>query len=268
MVEHSRAWAANDPNSPFAGGAGAFKFTVLDAADVIKEGQENFVEAQAKAWRDIRSWADDQEGIVEVQKGGSPNGPGASLPLTENLREQLPGLWLTHGIKSVLDVACGDWNWMRYVDLSGIRNYYGWDVDPELITRCAQRYNEMMDAHPDKHLAHAWFDVRNVADTSFPNVDCILARHILIHFPNDYISDIIDKMRRGHARYLLTSNFPEDTNEFLYDPTRYAWVGYMEHPVNLEIPPFSLSNKIDAIPEQCGPAGVLTHPHELALFEL
>ena len=76
-------------------------------------------------------------------------------------------------------------------------------------------------------------------------------------------------MHYGRAKYLLTSNFPEATNDFIYDPTRYAWMGYMEHPVNLDAEPFGLAaHKIDAIPEQTGPAGVLTEPHELALYRL
>lgn len=275
MAEHMRVWKADDPNSPFANG-GAFHFSVTDADEVIAATAENFVEQQARAWCEIRQWADDQIEVIPTQEGGSPNGPGASLPLTENLRAELPKLWARHNIHSVLDVACGDWNWMRHVDLSGLRNYFGWDIDPELIVRCQARVGERLtpDGYKDggggwpKPFPHTWFEVRNVADTNFPNVDCILARHILIHFPNDYISAILDRIRASHAKYLLTSNFPQDTNDFVYDPTRYAWMGYMEHPVNLEAPPFSLTHKIDAIPEQAGPSGVLVHPHELALFEI
>jgi hypothetical protein len=275
MAEHSRVWSADDPNSPFAEG-GAFRFSVTDADELIERASVNFVAEQAKAWQDIRKWADDQIEVMETEAGGSPNGPGSSLSLTQDLRTELPKLWARHNIHSVLDVACGDWNWMRYVDLSGLRNYFGWDIDPELVTRCVARYGEMLtpDGYKDsgggwpQHYPNAYFEVRNVAESNFPNVDCILARDILIHFPNDYISAILDRMQRGHAKYLLASNFPEDTNDFVYDPTRYVWAGYMEHPVNLELPPFSLSNKVDAIPEAVGPAGVLTSPHELALFKL
>jgi hypothetical protein len=269
VAEHSRVWSADDPNSPFAEG-GAFKFSVADADEVIARGSEHFVEEQAKAWQDIRKWADDQIEVLETEPGGSPNGPGSSLSLTEDLRIKLPKLWARHNIHSVLDVACGDWNWMRYTDLSGLTNYYGWDIDPDLVARCVGRYGEAIDrlASESASMPFAYFEVRNVADTNFPNVDCIMARDILIHFPNDYISAILDKMGESNAHYLLASNFPEDTNDFVYDPTRYVWMGYMEHPVNLEAPPFSLTTKVDAIPEQVGPAGVLTAAHELALFKL
>jgi hypothetical protein len=269
MAEHSRVWSADDPNSPFAEG-GAFKFAVVNADEVIARGSEHFVEEQAKAWQDIRSWADDQTEIVEVQKGGSPNGPGASLPLTENLRTELPKLLKRHHIRSMLDVACGDWNWMRYVDLTKLQNYYGWDVDPELVLRSRERAKHLSGRLAIEGVSTPFthFEVRNIADTNFPNVDCILARHILIHFPNDWIGSILDKMRASPAKYLLTSNFPGETNEFIYNPAAYTWIGYMEHPVNLDEPPFSLSNKVDAIQEQTGPAGVLTYPHELALYRL
>ena len=240
-----------------------FKFQVTDADDLLKEASENFVANQAEAWRQVRQWADDQIAVLEMQEDGSPNGPGASLALTVGLREELPKLWARHNIRSVLDVACGDWNWMRKVDLSGLRSYVGWDVDAELIVRAQRRVAEAI-GNP-----HTWFDVRNIADTDFPDVDCILAREILIHFPNDYITAILDRMHEGGARYLLTDNFPTTTNDFVYDPTRYAWIGYMERPVNLDVEPFGLAaHKVDAIQEQDGPGGVLTIPHEMALYRL
>jgi len=257
MAKGSKIWNAD--NLP---ADSAFKFQVTDAADILKEASENFVHHQAEAWRQVRRWADDQMEIVEVQEGGSPNGPGASLALTEHLRTELPKLLRRYAITSLLDVACGDLNWMRHVDLSMIANYFGWDIDEELIIRAQTRAAEMV-GHP-----HTWFEVRNVAETSFPNVDCILARHILIHFPNDYITAILDRIRDGHATYLLASNFPDATNDFVYDPTRYAWMGYMERPVNLELPPFNLKPAVAAITEQSGPAGVLTENHELALYRL
>lgn len=268
MAEHMRVWKADDPNSPFADG-GAFQFQVTDADDLIKEASENFVHHQGEAWKQVRRWADDQMEIIEVEPGGSPNGPGASLSLTENLRTELPKLWARHDIRSVLDVACGDWNWLRYVDLSGLTNYFGWDIDPELIERCKERVKELRghETRPSPN-PHTWFEVRNIIDTNFPNVDCILARHILMHLPNDYITAVLEKMKASHAKYLLTSNFPSDTNDFVYDPTRYAWIGYMEHPVNLEVEPFNLDGRCDAIDEAVGPAGVLAVPHELVLYKL
>jgi hypothetical protein len=266
MAKGMRVWKAGDNLDESIG----FKFRVTDADELVKAAAENFVEEQARAWRDVRQWADDQMELIEVEPGGSPNGPGASLSLTENLRTELPKLWVRHNIRSVLDVACGDLNWMRHVDFTDLTapehtrpfNYFGWDIDPELIVRAQQRAGEM------KGNPHTWFEMHNILDTPFLNVDCILARHILIHLPNDYISAVLDEMRHSHAKYLLASNFPDETNDFIYDPTRYAWIGYMEHPVNLEAPPFNLTTKIDAIPETPGPAGVLTARHELALFKL
>jgi hypothetical protein len=101
-----------------------------------------------------------------------------------------------------------------------------------------------------------------------PAVDLILSRDFLAHLPNEPIGWVLDKFKASGSRYLLTSHYPHATNDFDYRPNDYTWFGYAERPVNLEAPPFSLGTKIESIQEIPGPGGVISQPHELALFEL
>lgn len=263
-MEHTRAWRAGETIEPTP----LHMMTV--APNPIFEPPPDFIESQARAWMEIRDWSDDQIPLMPMREGGSPNGPGASLDLTVELREQLPELLVRHHIISMLDVACGDWNWMRLVDLGRIQ-YLGWDVDPTLVERCARRIVEGDFVKTD--YAHNEIDatfecVNALTVPEIPMVDLILCRDLLGHFPNEYIATVLNKFALSDSTFLLASTYPDADNQFTYHPDDYAWLGYMEHPVDLQQPPFSMGNPIEVIPEATGPSGVLAVPHELALFRL
>ena len=57
----------------------------------------------------------------------SVSGGGSEMQNTEAIRRELPYLIQKFGIKSILDIPCGDWNWMKSVDLCGA-SYIGADI--------------------------------------------------------------------------------------------------------------------------------------------
>jgi hypothetical protein len=67
------------------------------------------------------------------------SGPGSTIQRTEKLRTQLPGIFQELKIQSILDCGCGDWNWMRHVDLSGIQ-YIGTEIVEPLLNMLQQTY--------------------------------------------------------------------------------------------------------------------------------
>jgi hypothetical protein len=230
------------------------------------EGDE-FLNAQAAAWVEIREWVEDTVApMVETETGGSVNGPGSSLSCTMSIREWLPGLLRRYQIRSMLDAPCGDWTWMSRVDLGGI-HYVGWDIDLEQIRRNRDAYERKPgDYSLPLRLCH--FYARNILTVAgVPRVDLILCRDFLAHLPTEHIIAVLDKFRASGSAYLLASNYPGADNEFDYHPEHYAWLGYCERPHDLEQPPFNLA-KIDSIPEDRAPGGVISNAHELGLFRL
>jgi SAM-dependent methyltransferase len=217
----------------------------------------SFAEDNAKAWSEITELHKSRPaefGTIETA-----NGPGATLAQTEDLRQILPELLKRYGIKTMLDVGCGDWNWMSHVDLTDVEGYIGWDVEPSMIAADQEHFGDA---------PNVTFECQSLLTAEqLPQVDLILARHVLIHFPNDEIAAVLDKMRASGAKYLLTSHWPDESNED-YEPEGFAWRGYMERALNMEAPPFKLGPRIETIHEPAADAGVLMEEHELALFEL
>ncbi|HEX4607283.1 MAG TPA: hypothetical protein VH092_03680, partial [Urbifossiella sp.] len=67
----------------------------------------------------------------------SASGPGSDPDQTGRLVAELPGLLSEFGVQTLLDLPCGDFHWMRRVDLRGVR-YTGGDIVEELILQNQQ----------------------------------------------------------------------------------------------------------------------------------
>lgn len=219
--------------------------------------KEEFITAQANAWSEVVSMM--LENPTNAALNGSVNGPGSSLEFTRNLREELPELLRHYRISSMLDCPCGDMTWLSDTDLSMLHSYVGMDVEKRLIDA---------NQHNFRSFGNYGFVCCNLLTRKkFPKVDLILSRDFLAHLTTEWIEHMIGKYKESGSTYLLASNYPGSRNEFDYDPYDYTWIGYIERPHDLELPPFNLK-KIDAIEEQRAPGGVISRQHELALFKL
>lgn len=218
-------------------------FSRLDRLMRERDELVDFVEQQAAAWTDV----------YERFKGNeTPNGPGSTLAATAGLREWLPALFRRHGITSVLDAPCGNWNWMQHVDLTGI-DYTGWDVEPSQVKENRRRFG--------RRKPKPRFEVANLLeDGPLPEVDLVLCRDFLIHLPNEEAQRVLARLTSG-PRFLLTTTSPAAGNDRPCLPEGHDdRPGYWYHPVNLEAAPFDLAGRVECLPEVGG--------HELVLFDL
>jgi hypothetical protein len=225
-----------------------------------------FIEEQANAWREVRQLFEDSRFFDRPLE--TMDGPGATVESTARLREWLADILAKYRIASMLDVACGDWNWMRLVDLTGV-DYLGWDVDEGRVKRCVLRVGAQEFTGLPKQLRFETVNMLTVE--AVPYHDLILCRHALQHLPvNDLIEFMLVKFRLSESPYLLTTTFPGADNSFEWDPhgSDHAWRGYFERPYDLCAAPFNLDPPLESFTENLGPGGILTVPHELALFKL
>lgn len=153
----------------------------------------------------------------------SLSGPGSDYEQTKYLIPELQILLKDLKIKTMLDVPCGDFNWMRRVDLSNI-TYTGGDIVDKLISNNNKKYKA-------KNISFKSIDV--VKD-NLPEVDLIMVRDCFVHLPNKDILKAINNIIDSKSKYLLTTNFMWKSPEANKDIAVGAW-----RRLNLESEPFS-----------------------------
>ncbi|MCP4073181.1 MAG: hypothetical protein GY742_15810 [Hyphomicrobiales bacterium] len=169
------------------------------------------------------------EGLWEM--GGSRSGCGSSKRQTEALRLELPKLLRKHNVRTLLDLPCGDFNWMQHVDLAGI-HYIGGDIVPDIIAENAKYERE-----------DRTFQVIDIVNDDLPKADFLLCRDCYSHLPNAQVIQSLDNLAEGKCAYLLVTNYPETgTNEDIV-------VGDFRR-INFEKAPFFLPTPQDILVEQ------------------
>jgi SAM-dependent methyltransferase len=159
----------------------------------------------------------------------SVSGPGSSLGQTAVLRAELPGLFRRHGIRSLVDVPCGDGHWFGQVD-HGLDHYVGVDIVAELV-------RDRADGAPGSEE----FLCRDILSDPLPTADAIMCRDLLVHLSERQIFVALRNMKSSGSRLLLTTHFPTRQNR---DIATGGW-----RPLNLEASPFGFPPPIDAIVE-------------------
>jgi SAM-dependent methyltransferase len=153
------------------------------------------------------------------------------MEATDKIRDVIPGLLKQLKINSFLDLPCGDFNWMKHINLSNI-NYIGADIVPELIDENIQRYA----AEKRRFLKI------DIVTDQLPKTDIVFSRDCFVHLSNKDIKEALKNIKNSGATYLLTTNFTNhQTNE---ERSKEYW-----RPINLEKPPFNLPPPILIINE-------------------
>jgi glycosyltransferase involved in cell wall biosynthesis len=181
----------------------------------------------------------------------SLSGGGSSLFQTRIIREEIPKLLKDLHIKHILDVPCGDWNWMHHLDITNF-HYTGGDIVPMLIDKNNKVYgNEKCD-----------FKYINIITGPIPKADLILCRDCLVHLNFRDGLAAIEQFRKSGAQWLLTTTFTErDNNIDLYD-------GNIWRPLNLEKYPYNLPKADRYINEGCTEGDGLFTDKCLGLWKL
>lgn len=163
----------------------------------------------------------------------SRSGRGSDAEQTRVLVDALPALWADLGVSRVLDVPCGDFAWMRRVDLGGVQ-YTGGDIVPALIEANQRAY-----ARPGLQ-----FQALDLLRDTLPPCDLVLCRDCLVHLSFSDARRALGRIAASNATWCLLTTFTErDSNA---DIVTGQW-----RPLNLTLPPFHLPPPVRTIVERC-----------------
>jgi hypothetical protein len=163
----------------------------------------------------------------------SISGPGSSLKSTQAVRNALPNLLATLGARSLLDIPCGDFQWMKDVPL-GIERYYGADIVLPLIKKNKLAFGERGDF---LHL--------DLLRDSLPSVDIIFCRDCLVHLSFREIHLAINNIKNAAPNYVFTTTFPD--HKVNVDTVAPYW-----RALNLQLAPFNFPPPIHLIKDFSG----------------
>lgn len=188
----------------------------------------------------FKDW-DIKEVFTEIyQKNGwkmeeTVSGQGSTMDQMGPILQDIEELFKTLNIKSVLDIPCGDFNWMQHVNLSGIQ-YIGGDIVPELVTSNQQKFER----------ENVQFERIDITSDSLPAVDIILNKDCFIHFSYEHIFDAMKRIKASGAKYLMTTTSVNTTVNF--DIATGDW-----RSINLQLAPFHFPEPEVIIEEYCRP---------------
>ena len=152
----------------------------------------------------------------------SRSGPGSSRQATKSICDKLPLLIDSLSISSILDIPCGDFNWILQVLEKASINYIGGDIVEALV-----KQNTIVHSNYK-------FEVLDITSSSLPSADLLLMRDLLVHFSYNDILKAFANITRSHYKYVLMTHFTGPW-QFRNCPTG-QW-----YPVNFQSPPFKFS---------------------------
>lgn len=167
----------------------------------------------------------------------SVSGEGSTMEQTATLRAELPGLLHKLGVRTLLDLPCGDFNWMQHVDLTGI-HYTGGDIVHDIV----ERNNAQFGSEQRR------FQQLNLLTDPLPNCDLLFCRDCLVHLSFADVQAALANIRRSGITYLATTHFhdePENT-----DIPTGGW-----RPLNFFKAPFNFPAPVAEINEHCTEMG-------------
>jgi predicted TPR repeat methyltransferase len=180
----------------------------------------------------------------------SLSGSGSNMVQTEEVRKRLPSLLKEFNIKTMLDIPCGDFHWMKEVPLY-LDQYIGADIVSALVSSNSERYAN------DRRI----FVTLDVTKNNLPKVDLVFCRDCLVHLSTAHIADALRNIKASGAEYLLTTTFTE--RERNREIVTGGW-----RPLNLQLAPFAFPSPIVMINEECFQDGGRFRDKCLALWSL
>jgi GR25 family glycosyltransferase involved in LPS biosynthesis len=127
----------------------------------------------------------------------------------------------SHGVKSVVDFGCGDWQFSRFINWSGA-DYVGLDLVPHLIETNRKNFER----------SGVSFEIFRSLD-DVPDADLLICKDVFQHLSNDTIAKYLAIFKQ-RFRFLLITNDDQPDTLVNGEIEAGGW-----RPVRLDRPPFA-----------------------------
>jgi len=187
----------------------------------------------------------------------SISGPGSTRSAAEPVLSLLNRVVKKYRVTSILDLGCGDWNWMQYAAWRSNPRvcYEGWEAHPGLVDDLTKKFGD----------SRTCFRLADVTHDTLPRADLVVCRDILFHLRLDLALQIIQQLQE-YGCILIATSFLEQRRNIDIQPYLPIenWGFYL---INLDIAPFNLRRfRIRAASEpECSYQG---HRRSVCLYQL
>lgn len=146
-----------------------------------------------------RSWSPEEisgafSSIYENNTWGPGSGVGSMPEYAQPYALMLQRFLDEHEIKSVVDLGCGDWQFSRLIDWSGV-DYLGLDVVESVIGENKREFATDTIG----------FEVVTVGQP-LPPADLLLCKDMLQHLPLGVVADYLAEFRQRYKHALVTND--------------------------------------------------------------
>jgi glycosyltransferase involved in cell wall biosynthesis/SAM-dependent methyltransferase len=135
------------------------------------------------------------EKIYDAKHWGQGSGVGSMLEHTIEYRDFLKDFMQNNGIRSVIDLGCGDWKFSRYIDWTDV-TYVGIDVVPSVVLKNQQEFGN------NDNISFRRFDSLE----KLPPADLLICKDVLQHLPNDTVKAYLATFRNKYKFALITND--------------------------------------------------------------
>jgi hypothetical protein len=159
----------------------------------------------------------------------SRSGPGSTLDETEKLRLKIKNLVKYKDIKTIVDIPCGDFNWMKEI-VDSFDSYHGGDIVPQCIEENTKKYSS------DK----ITFSIIDLLESKIPDCDLLIVRDVIGHYPLEDGQKIIKNILNSNCKYLLSTSWYNIIDNDYHENHINRGANYGNfYPVNLMSEPFN-----------------------------
>jgi len=162
------------------------------------------------------------EDIYERNLWGFGSGHGSLPAVTKGYRDYLQNFMSLNNITSVVDYGCGDWQFSRYMDWTGVE-YLGIETVKSLVTENTNKFGTKTIKFAESPSNPA----------KLPKADLLLVKDVLQHLSKEDINKFLKHALPKYKFALITNNtIPADIVNMDIPTGAFR-------PLDLRLPPFN-----------------------------